>query len=50
MHGLLARAVDLGAWIDPRPLGVARELLAAERVAWVQGLAGVAPCRAELGS
>ncbi|HKG39568.1 MAG TPA: hypothetical protein VKB25_11310 [Conexibacter sp.] len=34
-HGFLQRAVDLGAWIDPRPLGVARELLAAERVAWV---------------
>ncbi|MGN6189683.1 MAG: ABC transporter substrate-binding protein, partial [Conexibacter sp.] len=34
-HGFLARPVDLGAWIDPRPLGVARELLAAERVAWV---------------
>jgi ABC-type nitrate/sulfonate/bicarbonate transport system substrate-binding protein len=34
-HGFLPRAVDLGAWIDPRPLGVARELLAAERVAWV---------------
>lgn len=33
-HGFLARPVDLGAWIDPRPLGVARELLAAERVAW----------------
>jgi ABC-type nitrate/sulfonate/bicarbonate transport system substrate-binding protein len=33
-HGFLARAVDLGAWIDPRPLGAARELLAAERVAW----------------
>ncbi len=34
-HGFLPRAVDLGAWIDPRPLGVARELLAAERTAWV---------------
>jgi ABC-type nitrate/sulfonate/bicarbonate transport system substrate-binding protein len=34
-HGFLARPVDIGAWIDPRPLGVARELLAAERVAWV---------------
>lgn len=34
-HGFLARAVDLGAWIDPRPLGAARELLAAERTAWV---------------
>lgn len=34
-HAFLARPVDLGAWIDPRPLGVARELLAAERVAWV---------------
>jgi ABC-type nitrate/sulfonate/bicarbonate transport system substrate-binding protein len=34
-HGFLPRAVDLGAWIDPRPLGIARELLAAERVAWV---------------
>lgn len=33
-HGFLARAVDLGAWIDPRPLGVARELLAAERTVW----------------
>lgn len=33
-HGFLARALDLGAWVDPRPLGVARELLAAERVAW----------------
>lgn len=33
-HGFLARPVDLGAWVDPRPLGVARELLAAERVAW----------------
>jgi len=32
--GFLPRAVDLSAWIDPRPLGVARELLAAERVAW----------------
>jgi ABC-type nitrate/sulfonate/bicarbonate transport system substrate-binding protein len=34
-HGFLPRALDLGAWVDPRPLGVARELLAAERVAWV---------------
>jgi ABC-type nitrate/sulfonate/bicarbonate transport system substrate-binding protein len=34
-HGFLSRAVDLGAWIDPRPLGVARELLAAERTAWI---------------
>jgi ABC-type nitrate/sulfonate/bicarbonate transport system substrate-binding protein len=34
-HGFLPRAVDLGAWVDPRPLGIARELLAAERVAWV---------------
>jgi ABC-type nitrate/sulfonate/bicarbonate transport system substrate-binding protein len=34
-HGFLARAIDFGAWIDPRPLGVARELLAAERTAWV---------------
>jgi ABC-type nitrate/sulfonate/bicarbonate transport system substrate-binding protein len=34
-HGFLARAVDLAAWIDPRPLGAARELLAAERTAWV---------------
>ena len=34
-HGFLPRAVDLGAWIDPRPLGAARELLAAERTAWV---------------
>lgn len=33
-HGFLARPVDLSSWIDPRPLGVARELLAAERVAW----------------
>jgi ABC-type nitrate/sulfonate/bicarbonate transport system substrate-binding protein len=33
-HGFLSRPVDLGFWIDPRPLGVARELLAAERVAW----------------
>jgi len=33
-HGFLSRPVDLGAWIDPRPLGIARELLAAERVAW----------------
>lgn len=33
-HGFLPRAVDLGAWIEPRPLGVARELLAAERTAW----------------
>jgi ABC-type nitrate/sulfonate/bicarbonate transport system substrate-binding protein len=33
-HGFLARAVDRGAWVDARPLGVARELLAAERVAW----------------
>lgn len=34
-HGFLPRAVDLGAWVDPRPLGAARELLAAERTAWV---------------
>ncbi len=34
-HGFLARPVDFGAWIDPRPLGAARELLAAERTAWV---------------
>ena len=34
-HGFLPRAVDLGAWIDPRPLGAARELLAAERTAWI---------------
>lgn len=34
-HGFLPRAVDIGAWIDPSPLGVARELLAAERTAWV---------------
>lgn len=34
-HGFLARPVDLGAWVDPRPLGAARELLAAERVAWM---------------
>jgi ABC-type nitrate/sulfonate/bicarbonate transport system substrate-binding protein len=33
-HGFLPRPVDLGAWIDPRPLGVARELLAAERTVW----------------
>lgn len=33
-HGYLATAVDLGTWIDPRPLGIARELLAAERTAW----------------
>jgi len=33
-HGFLARPVDLGAWVDPRPLGAARELLAAERVVW----------------
>jgi len=33
-HGFLARAVDLGAWVDPRPLGIARELLAAERTVW----------------
>ena len=32
-HGFLARAVDLAAWIDPRPLTAARELLAAERAA-----------------
>jgi ABC-type nitrate/sulfonate/bicarbonate transport system substrate-binding protein len=34
-HGFLARPVDFGAWIDPRPLGAARELLAAERTSWV---------------
>jgi ABC-type nitrate/sulfonate/bicarbonate transport system substrate-binding protein len=34
-HGFLEHAVDLGAWIDPRPLGMARELLAAERTAWL---------------
>ncbi|MGB2710731.1 MAG: hypothetical protein WBC33_04380, partial [Conexibacter sp.] len=34
-HGFLARPVDFGAWIDPRPLGVARELLAAERTSWI---------------
>lgn len=34
VHGFLERSVDLGAWVDPRPLGVARELLSAERVAW----------------
>ncbi len=33
-HGYLAAAVDLGTWVDPRPLGSARELLAAERTAW----------------
>jgi ABC-type nitrate/sulfonate/bicarbonate transport system substrate-binding protein len=33
-HRFLSRPVDLSAWIDPRPLGIARELLAAERVAW----------------
>lgn len=33
-HGYLGTAVDLGAWIDPRPLGIALELLAAERTAW----------------
>ncbi len=33
-HGYLERAVDLGSWIDPRPLGTARELLAAERTVW----------------
>ena len=33
-HGFLARAVDLSAWLDPRPLGAARELLAAERTVW----------------
>lgn len=34
VHGFIERPVDLGAWVDPRPLGVARELLSAERVAW----------------
>ncbi|HZV76055.1 MAG TPA: hypothetical protein VFF79_20275 [Conexibacter sp.] len=34
-HGFLARSVDVGAWIDPRPLAVVRELLADERTAWV---------------
>lgn len=34
-HGFLGRPVHLGAWIDPRPLGIARELIAAERTAWV---------------
>jgi ABC-type nitrate/sulfonate/bicarbonate transport system substrate-binding protein len=34
-HGFLSRPIDLAAWIDPSPLGVARELLAAERTAWV---------------
>jgi ABC-type nitrate/sulfonate/bicarbonate transport system substrate-binding protein len=33
-HGYLRDVVDLGAWIDPRPLGVALELLAAERTSW----------------
>lgn len=34
-YGFLERDVDFGAWIDPRPLAAARELLAAERTAWV---------------
>lgn len=34
-EGLLARDVDLRDWVDPRPLGAARDLLAAERTAWV---------------
>lgn len=34
-HGFLPCPLDLHAWIDPRPLGVARELLAAERTAWI---------------
>ena len=33
-HRFLDADVDLGAWIDPRPLGMARELLAAERTVW----------------
>ncbi|HYV14882.1 MAG TPA: hypothetical protein VE972_02550 [Conexibacter sp.] len=34
-HGFLEADVDLGAWIDPRPLAMARELLAAERTLWI---------------
>jgi ABC-type nitrate/sulfonate/bicarbonate transport system substrate-binding protein len=34
-HGFLEADVDIDAWVDPRPLGMARELLAAERTAWV---------------
>lgn len=34
-HGFITQPIDFGAWVDPRPLGAARELLAAERTAWV---------------
>jgi ABC-type nitrate/sulfonate/bicarbonate transport system substrate-binding protein len=34
-YGFLDADVDFGAWIDPRPLAAARDLLAAERTAWV---------------
>jgi hypothetical protein len=34
-EGLLEHDVDLRAWVDPRPLGAAVELLAAERTAWI---------------
>lgn len=34
-YGFLASDVDLGGWADPRPLGAACDLLAAERTAWI---------------
>jgi ABC-type nitrate/sulfonate/bicarbonate transport system substrate-binding protein len=34
-YGFLASDVDLGGWVDPRPLAAARDLLAAELTAWV---------------
>lgn len=33
-YGFLDEDVDLGAWVDPRPLAEARDLLAAERTIW----------------
>jgi ABC-type nitrate/sulfonate/bicarbonate transport system substrate-binding protein len=33
-YGFLASDVDLGGWVDPRPLAAARDLLAAELTAW----------------
>jgi ABC-type nitrate/sulfonate/bicarbonate transport system substrate-binding protein len=34
-YGFLDEDVDLGRWVDPRPLAEARDLLAAERTLWV---------------
>ena len=34
-YGFLGEDVDLGAWVDPRPLAAARDLLASERTSWV---------------